>query len=95
MGSRERVYSIVRKIPKGKVSTYGLIAKAARTSPRAVGMILHTNDRKDVPCHRVVMSDGSVGGFARGVKEKIKILRKEGVEIKNGKIDLKKFLFIP
>ncbi len=93
--SRERVYSFVKKIPKGKISTYGIVARIANTSPRAVGSILHTNDRKDVPCQRVVMSDGSIGGFARGVKNKIKILRSEGVEVKNGKINLKKFLFIP
>jgi alkylated DNA nucleotide flippase Atl1 len=46
-----------------------------------------------VPCHRVVRSDGSVGGFASGTKAKIKLLRKEGVEVEIGKVDLRKFLW--
>ena len=46
-----------------------------------------------VPCHRVVKSDGFVGGFASGPRNKIKMLKNEGVEIKKGKIDLKKYLY--
>ncbi len=83
---REKVLEATKRIPRGYVSTYGEIARVSGTSPRAVGAILHTNNRKDVPCHRVVMSDGSIGGFARGVEKKIKLLRSEGVTIKNGKV---------
>ena len=49
--------------------------------------------RGDVPCHRVVRSSGEVGGFAHGIKKKIQMLKKEGIEIKNRKIDLKRFEF--
>jgi methylated-DNA-[protein]-cysteine S-methyltransferase len=46
-----------------------------------------------VACHRVIKSNGEVGGFASGTKKKIEMLRKEGIEIKNNKIDLKRYLF--
>jgi len=76
----KRVYDVVRKIPKGKTLTYGQVA-AAMGSPgaaRAVGNALNKNRNKDVPCHRVIRSDGSVGGFAWGTPKKIAILKKEG-----------------
>ncbi|NYZ74523.1 MGMT family protein [Candidatus Micrarchaeota archaeon] len=53
---------------------------------RAVGNALNKNRSRSVPCHRVIRSDGTVGGFARGTRAKIRMLRSEGVEIKNGKI---------
>jgi O-6-methylguanine DNA methyltransferase len=91
---REKVFKIVSKVPIGKVTTYKSVAEKAGTGPRAVGKIMNTNpDTKRVPCHRVIMSDGSIGGYATGVEKKIKLLRSEGVEIKNGKIDLKRFLY--
>lgn len=92
----ERCYSLLRKVPKGKVTTYKEIARALHSKAyRAVGNAMNRNpyNSKIVPCHRVVNSDGSVGGFASGQKNKIKMLRAEGVEIKNNKIDLKKYLF--
>lgn len=59
---------------------------------RAVGNAMNKNPyAPEVPCHRVISSDGSLGGFALGPKKKIAMLKKEGVEIKNGKIDLKKY----
>lgn len=76
---RERVFSIVKKIPKGQVLTYKQVAKLAG-SPlafRAVGNILHQNYSKDIPCHRVIRSDGKIGGYNRGAKNKIAILKKE------------------
>ncbi len=75
----ERVYDAVRKIPKGQTRTYGQVA-AAIGSPgaaRAVGNALNKNRHKDVPCHRVIRSDGSVGGYAWGTKMKTRILKKE------------------
>lgn len=89
----EKVYKYCAKIPKGKVSTYGAIAKAMKSKAfRAVGQALNKNSyAPKVPCHRVIASDGSLGGFASGVKNKIKLLKKEGLVIEKGKINLKKF----
>lgn len=89
------LWQLVKKIPKGKVTTYRLLAKKLGTSPRAVGRMLHSNPKLiEVPCHRVVRSDGSLGGYSVGAGTKIKLLKKEGVEIR-GKIDLKRFLWLP
>lgn len=85
---KERVYQIVRKIPRGEVMTYKEVAKRAGNSKaqRAVGNILNKNREREIPCHRVIRSDGRVGGYNRGKKEKITLLKKEGLLIKNGKI---------
>lgn len=93
-----KVYSLCKRVPKGRVSTYGGIARVLggdSVMPRAVGNALNKNPfAPKIPCHRVVKSDGSVGGFALGTKKKIDLLRKEGIEIKNKKIvDFKKRLF--
>jgi methylated-DNA-[protein]-cysteine S-methyltransferase len=90
----EKCYSILRKVPKGKVTTYKEIARVLHSKAyRAVGNAMNKNPyAPKVPCHRVVNSNGSVGGFASGTLNKIKMLRKEGIEIDNGKINLKKFL---
>jgi len=77
----QRVYAVVAKIPRGKTMTYGEVARRAGNprAARAVGNIMHNNpDTKKVPCHRVVRSDGTVGGYARGTKKKIEILKREG-----------------
>lgn len=92
----EKCYSVLLKVPKGKVTTYKEIAKAIHSKAyRAVGNAMNKNPyAPKVPCHRVVKSDGEVGGFASGTKKKIEILRKEGIEInKDNKINLKKYLF--
>jgi len=86
----EKVYKLCRKVPRGMVTTYGIIAKKLKTSAyRAVGQVLRRNPyAPEVPCHRVVCSDGSVGGF-RGMStsiKKVEMLRKEGVNIKGKKI---------
>ena len=90
---QEKVYSVLKKIPKGQVSTYGAIAKVlGNKSYRAVGNALNKNPYSPkVPCHRVVKSNGEVGGFAHGTRKKIEMLRKEGITINRGKVDLKKF----
>lgn len=91
------VWEATRKIPKGKVATYGILARkiGRPKSARAVGNALHKNPYAPaVPCHRVVRSDGSVGGFASGSKKKIAILAKEGIKIQNGKIvNVTKYLY--
>ena len=94
-GFYERCYKILRKVPKGKVTTYKVIAHALHSKAyRAVGTAMNKNTHApQVPCHRVVNSDGRIGGFAHGTKKKKTILEKEGVIIVNGKINLKKFLY--
>ncbi|MDI6733997.1 MAG: MGMT family protein [Patescibacteria group bacterium] len=89
-----KVYGVVRKIPRGRVLTYKQVANLVGNSKagRAVGNALNRNPfSPEVPCHRVVRFNGLVGGYASGAKNKIKVLRKEGVEIKNNKIDLGRF----
>jgi methylated-DNA-[protein]-cysteine S-methyltransferase len=88
MGFNEKVWNICRKIPKGKVTTYKLVAKALGSNAyRAVGNALNKNPyAPEVPCHRVVKSDGSIGGFARGEDAKKKMLEKEGIKIVGRKV---------
>ena len=74
------------------MTTYGLLAKALNSSPRAVGQALRCNPYAPiVPCHRVVASDGSIGGFMGKVKgktieKKISLLKNEGVGVVDGRI---------
>lgn len=85
----KKVYEKCKHIPKGRVSTYKELAKAAgyKGAQRAVGNAMHKNPFSPVvPCHRVVKSGGSIGGFGSGTKNKIKMLEKEGIEIKKGRI---------
>ncbi|RJQ16990.1 MGMT family protein [Candidatus Woesearchaeota archaeon] len=90
---QEKVYYYCKKVPKGKVTSYKEIAKAMKTKAyRAVGTALNKNPyAPKVPCHRVINHDGSLGGFATGLKNKIKMLKDERVIITNGKIDRKYF----
>ncbi|MDP6293533.1 MAG: MGMT family protein [Candidatus Woesearchaeota archaeon] len=80
------MHLLCKQIPKGKVSTYGSLAKKLKSGPRAVGQALNKNIDPKVPCHRVVMSDGSIGGFREGVQSKIKKLAAEGVHVSKGKV---------
>ena len=77
---QEKVYSVVRKIPRGSVLTYKQVAALAGSprAARAIGNILNKNYDPKIPCHRVIRSDGKVGGYNRGAKTKIEILKKEG-----------------
>lgn len=82
---RQKVYSYVKKIPKGKVTTYKEIGKVSGISPRIVGYALHLNESEDVPCHRVVNIQGRVApnfGFGGYLEQKNR-LEKEGVSFKN------------
>jgi len=77
-----QVYDILIQIPEGKVTTYGDIAKALGhpRASRQVGRILNKNPSPIlVPCHRVIMSDGSIGGYAFGKARKKELLKKEGL----------------
>jgi methylated-DNA-[protein]-cysteine S-methyltransferase len=78
----EDVYNMLLTIPKGKVSTYGDLAKALGNpaASRHIGRILNKNQNPiKVPCHRVVMSSGKIGGYAFGIQKKKELLQKEGV----------------
>jgi O-6-methylguanine DNA methyltransferase len=80
----EKVYEVTKSIPKGETLTYKQVAIMAGNpkASRAVGNILNKNYDKTIPCHRVVRSDGKTGGYNRGSKNKIKILKKEGAILK-------------
>ena len=91
----QKIWELTKKVPKGKVTTYKALAEAVGTKAyRAVGQAMRCNPYAPiVPCHRVVKSDGSIGGFAgslnpnsKEVKRKIEMLRREGLYIKNNKI---------
>lgn len=112
----EKCYSLLKKVPRGKVTTYKEISRKLKSKGyRAVGNAMNKNPyAPKVACHRVVKSNGEIGGFAErlceiksakrnvkgraglrvsGTKKKIEMLKKEGVEIRNGRIDLGKFGF--
>ncbi len=76
---QQKVYEIVKKIPKGQTLTYKQVAeKIGRPKAcRAVGMALNKNYSPDIPCHRVIRSDGKLGGYNRGAELKKEILTKE------------------
>ena len=89
----QRVYKLVSQIPKGRVSSYKQVAKALNClSFQAVGQALKNNPNPPtIPCHRIVKSDGSIGGFngkrsGKEVLRKIKLLEKEGIRFNGKKI---------
>ncbi|MDD5548749.1 MAG: MGMT family protein [Sulfurovaceae bacterium] len=88
MTFRDNCYNLLMQIPKGKVTTYKAIAnKLGSKAYRAVGSAMKNNpNAPQVPCHRVVKSDGSIGEYAYGKNKKIKLLKDEGLNIKDGKI---------
>ncbi|HHW49037.1 MAG TPA: MGMT family protein [Clostridiaceae bacterium] len=98
MGFFEKVYEVVKRIPKGKVATYGQIARIIGEPRKAkiVGWALHSNPYKGiVPCHRVVNRNGELsGGFAFGGMEiQRKLLEDEGIIFdESGRINLRKYL---
>jgi len=91
------VYKKLLQVPKGKVTTYGELAKAVglKNGQRSIGRIMNKNPYPViVPCHRVVNSNGKIGGYAYGQDVKTNMLSKEGIEIQNGKIlDFEKRIF--
>ena len=92
----KRIYEAVKKIPKGSVATYGQVAELAgdRKMARAVGNALHKNpDPEGIPCYRVVNSKGELAGaFAFGGEDaQASLLRADGIEVIDNKVDLKKY----
>jgi len=81
---RERVLRAVSKIPKGSVLTYKEVARRVGSplAARAVGNILNKNYNPEIPCHRVVRSGGTLGGYNRGARNKTKILKREGIKLR-------------
>ena len=92
----QRVLDITKKIPRGRVATYKDIAEALGTTAyRAVGQALRRNQHpKLFPCYKVVKSDGSIGGYngskAEHIKKKVRLLEKDGIPVRDGKIELEK-----
>ena len=89
----EKIYELCKSIPKGKVATYGQLARLAGSprAARAVGMIMKTNpNAPHTPCHRVVAADGSLHGYSGGdgLPTKKKLLLAEGVTFTNDKVAL-------
>ena len=92
----KRIYEAVKKIPKGKVATYGKVAEMAgdKKMARAVGNALHKNpDPNGIPCYRVVNAKGELAGeFAFGGSgAQAKLLREDGIQVVDGKVDLKRY----
>ncbi|MCE9644236.1 MGMT family protein [Candidatus Parcubacteria bacterium] len=79
----ERVRAVVKDIPKGKTMTYKEVAAKAGNpgASRAVGTVMSRNQDPKVPCHRVLRSDGKLGGYNGGIERKVAKLRAEGVKI--------------
>ena len=101
--SSKAVYAALTRIPRGKVTTYGDIARALGCAggSRAVGRILNKNPNPvTVPCHRVVMADGTLGGYAFGMDRKKELLESEGLsfsgqrvaEFKKNRLDASRLL---
>ena len=89
MSLDKKIYKKLLEVPKGKITTYGELAKAVglKNGQRAVGKIMNKNPYPVIiPCHRVIKSDGKIGGYAYGEEIKSNMLAREGITIKNGKI---------
>ncbi len=88
MTFNQKVWALCARVPKGKVTTYGEIARALKCKAyRAVGNALNKNPYAPaVPCHRVVGSTGALTGFASGLAKKKALLTREGVEIKKDRV---------
>ena len=89
MNLEQKVFKKLLEVPMGQITTYGELSKAVglKNGQRVIGRIMNKNPYPViVPCHRVVMSTGKIGGYAYGEHIKTKLLNDEGIEIKNGKI---------
>jgi len=96
---RERVYKLVRRIPRGRVMTYGQIAVILGKgyTPRTVGFVMHGADERQTPWHRVINSQGrcSTGGIVLPSDKQQRMLEAEGVKFTSGKCDLETFTWQP
>jgi len=87
---QKKVYQVIRKIPEGKTLTYREVAKKAGfpRAWRAVGNVLNKNRDLKIPCHRVIRSNGKIGGYRNGIKKKIELLKKEKIIIRKERVIL-------
>jgi len=94
---QKKIYNLLIKIPKGKITTYKLLAKAIGKPKnwREIGKILNENPFPErFPCYKVVRSDGKIGGYSQSLRKKIAFLRKDGIIVrKNRIVNFKKHLF--
>jgi len=84
----------LKKIPKGKVATYKELARVCKTSPRAIGRIMASNEHpKEYPCYKVVSSSGELTGYSApgGLAMKRKLLKKDGINLKKGSVSSQYF----
>jgi len=92
----KKLQLLLSQIPKGKITTYKEIGRAMKTKGyRYIGQLLNKNPEPDeYPCYKVVCSNGSLGGYSGGIKDKVQRLRNDGIVIKNGKVfNLESVLF--
>lgn len=94
-----KVYEVVERIPSGKVTTYGAIAKSLgmKNGARVVGWAMNGATDPKIPCHRVINSKGELSGRKFFASEDFmeELLTSEGVEVKNNKVDLSKYFWQP
>ncbi len=95
MSFNQKVWALCARVPAGKVTTYGEIARALKSNgARAVGNALNKNPYAPaVPCHRVVGSTGALTGFAGGLAKKKSLLMREGLPFRGEKVDLSAVMF--
>lgn len=92
-------YSLLKKVPKGRVTTYKELAHALNTiAYRAIGQILKKNpSKKTIPCYKVIKNNGEIGGYcgssSKNIKKKIALLKKDNISIKNNEIDLDNYIY--
>lgn len=90
----KKLQKLLKKIPKGKVTTYKILGNKSNLHPRVIGIMLSKND-SDAPCYKIIHHNGKIGGYSGkgGIRKKIKLLKKDGIIISGNKIDLKRFLY--
>lgn len=94
MSFTQRVWALTARIPPGRVATYAQLARVLGSprAVRAVGNAQRTNPyAPQVPCHRVVASDGHLHGYAHGLARKRQLLQAEGVRVTSDRVDLARF----
>lgn len=91
----QKCYSLLKQVPRGRITTYKELAQALNTKAyRAVGNAMKKNPfPPEIRCYRVIKSNGEIGSYSGGIKKKTQLLKSEGVEIKDDKIDLEKYFY--
>jgi bis(5'-nucleosidyl)-tetraphosphatase len=91
----QKIYRLTQKIPNGRVSSYGEIARVIDKphASRFVGFVLNKNTDPAIPCHRVIRENGDIGGYNKGTTKKIALLKREGVFVESGRADLRRHFF--